>query len=74
MRAASAWWANAEPDGSLVEPRLPADAYFAEGHDGQWLIVVPSAKLVVARLGFTPDIEVDDRAVGLAADLVDALD
>ncbi len=69
---ASGWWANKQPDGSLVEPSLPADAYFAEGHDGQWLIVVPSHELVVARLGFTPT-EVDDRAVSLAADLIRSL-
>ncbi len=69
---ASGWWSNQRPDGSLVEKSLPADAYFAEGHDGQWVIVVPSQKLVVARLGFTPERE-DDRAVTLAADLVAAL-
>ncbi|MGO4257427.1 serine hydrolase domain-containing protein [Marmoricola sp. RAF53] len=69
---ASGWWSNQRPDGTVVEKGLPGDAYFAEGHDGQWLIVVPSAKLVVARLGFTPERE-DDRAVALAADLIAAL-
>lgn len=69
---ASGWWANQEPDGALVEPELPADAYFAEGHDGQWLIIVPSENLVVARLGFTPERE-DDRATAAAAQLIAAL-
>ncbi|RNL64320.1 class C beta-lactamase-related serine hydrolase [Nocardioides marmoriginsengisoli] len=69
---ASGWWANQQADGSLVEPTLPADTYFAEGHDGQWLVVVPSHRLVIARLGFTPT-EVDDRVVSTTAALIAAL-
>ncbi|MBO9524216.1 MAG: serine hydrolase [Nocardioidaceae bacterium] len=69
---ASGWWVNDAPKG-LVEPSLPKDAYFAEGHDGQWIVVVPSEKLVVVRLGFTPDEDQDDGAVRLAADLVRSL-
>lgn len=68
---ASSWWINSMPDGSLVEPTLPADAYWATGHDGQRLFVVPSEDLVVVRMGFTP--EADTRAVRLAADVVAAL-
>ena len=69
---ASGWWANRRADGGLVEPSLPVDTYFAKGHDGQWLVVVPSERLVVARLGFTPT-DVDDRAIALAAELVATL-
>jgi CubicO group peptidase (beta-lactamase class C family) len=68
---AAGWWVNERPDGSLVEPTLPADAYFAEGHDGQWIIVVPSADLVVVRLGFSPEVD-DVGAVDLAAAVIAA--
>ncbi len=65
------WWVNALPDGSLVHPELPADAYFAQGHDGQWIVVVPSAGLVVVRLGFSPEAD-DEGVVTLAARMVAA--
>ncbi len=66
---AAGWWANLKADGSLAEPSLPEDAYFAKGHDGQWIVVVPSQGLVVVRLGFTPVAD-DDRVVRLTADLL----
>ena len=56
---------------SLVVSR-PADAYFAEGHDGQWTIVVPSRRLVVVRLGFTPT-RGDSRGLSTAVRLLRAL-
>ncbi len=68
---AAGWWANRLPDGTLARPALPADAYWAQGHDGQRVYVVPSARLVVVRLGFSP--KVDDerlRAGALVRDLV----
>jgi CubicO group peptidase (beta-lactamase class C family) len=68
----SGWWPNQGPDGALVEPGLPADAYFAEGHDGQWTIVVPSRRLVVVRLGFTPTRD-DSRGLSTAVRLLRAL-
>lgn len=33
---------------------IPTDAYWAIGHDGQSLAIVPSERLVVLRLGLTP--------------------
>ncbi|WP_372594257.1 serine hydrolase domain-containing protein [Actinotalea sp.] len=64
------WWVNTLPDGTPVHPELPDDAYFAQGHDGQWIVVVPSAELVVVRLGFSPEVD-DEGVVALAATLVD---
>jgi CubicO group peptidase (beta-lactamase class C family) len=69
---AAGWWSNRDAEGDRVEPELPEDAYFAEGHDGQWIVVVPSADLVVVRLGFTPELE-DQGVPALAADLIEAL-
>ncbi len=66
---AAGWWANRLPDGSLVHAELPEDAYFAQGHDGQWIVVVPSYDLVIVRMGFTPSTD-DDRVVDLAASVI----
>ena len=68
---AAGWWVNKQADGTLVDPELPDDAYWATGHDGQRMYVVPSSDLVVVRLGFTPELESDQwRTDGLVADLV----
>ena len=66
---AAGWWSNRAADGGLVDDRLPEDAYWAQGHDGQRLYVVPSQRLVVARLGFSPEAE-DLRTEDLVAELV----
>ncbi len=69
---AAGWWTNRTASGSLVDQRLPRDAYWASGHDGQRLYVVPSEKLVVVRLGFSPAAD-DIRTEQLVADVVKAL-
>ncbi len=71
---AAGWWVNRLPDGTLADPTLPADAYWASGHDGQRLYVVPSEQLVVVRLGFSPGVFGPDlRTAALVHDLGDAL-
>lgn len=70
---AAGWWVNALADGTRAEPSLPEDTYWAQGHDGQRLYVVPSAKLVVVRLGFSPEIESEQlRTVRLVEDVIAA--
>ena len=66
------WWLNSRVDGSLRFPEMPADAFWMSGHDGQRVYVVPSADLVVVRMGFSPEIEVEDlRSNELVAALVE---
>jgi CubicO group peptidase (beta-lactamase class C family) len=49
------WWLNAvsataTPD-TFEYPDAPADAYEAEGHWGQHLVIVPSLRMIIARMG-----------------------
>jgi CubicO group peptidase (beta-lactamase class C family) len=69
---AAHWWVNRRADGTLRFPAMPADTYWASGHDGQRVMVVPSADLVVVRMGFTPD-DVDPGVDRLVGDLARAL-
>ena len=71
---AAHWWVNRRPDGTVRDPRLPADAYWAAGHDGQRVVVVPSADVVVVRMGFDPALEGDELGVEeLVAEVVELL-
>ena len=67
------WRVNVLPDGSLRWPNLPDDTFYASGHDGQKVIVVPSEGLVVARLGFTPEADDEPSEVQLVDEVIAAL-
>jgi CubicO group peptidase (beta-lactamase class C family) len=48
------WWLNARESGAPEDrtwPSLPRDVFAARGMSGQYVVVVPSAELVVVRLG-----------------------
>jgi CubicO group peptidase (beta-lactamase class C family) len=51
----AAFWLNGAsptaPRETLSYPDAPADAYAAEGHWGQKIFIIPSRKLIVARVG-----------------------
>jgi CubicO group peptidase (beta-lactamase class C family) len=52
---------------------LPADAFHAAGHEGQFITMIPSAHLVVVRLGLTRYPNAWDQA-GFVRDVLNALE
>jgi CubicO group peptidase (beta-lactamase class C family) len=70
------WWLNAGAPTDRSQrmwPGLPTDAYAARGHSGQYVVVVPSAKLVVVRLGLSIPDDGNDGTSELVADLIRTL-
>ncbi len=60
-------WLDADTDGdgpiARRWPELPADVGYMSGHEGQYCFVIPSARLVVVRLGCTKNGGFDVRAL-----------
>jgi CubicO group peptidase (beta-lactamase class C family) len=67
------WRTNEVLDGEPRWPELPEDTFYASGHDGQKVLVVPSEDLVVVRMGFTPEADADESIVRLVDEAIDAL-
>ena len=67
------WWLGLRPElggGTAAAARIPRDAFFAVGHEGQVLTVIPSLRLVVVRLGLSIHIDAWNHASFLS-ELVD---
>ena len=48
-----AWWLNASDGGDPTTkewPDMPDDLYYASGHDGQDVVIIPSENLIIVRL------------------------
>ena len=69
------WWLKISPEmggDTEVARRIPADAYYALGHEGQTLTIIPSRKLVIVRLGLSIYIDAWDHAQ-FVSDVLDAI-
>lgn len=67
------WWLNAGAPGDPGHrkyPKIPSDAYWADGFEEQYVMVIPSKKLVVVRLGISHNGFDFEK---LAAEIIDAL-
>ncbi len=49
------FWLNHEGDNGRARflPGLPTDVYFMSGHEGQFVFIVPSKKMIIVRTGMT---------------------
>mgnify|MGYP002653036727 CR=1 FL=1 len=69
----STWWLRTGAHQPPYFRSLPKDTYWMSGHDGQRTVVVPSADLVVVRMGFSPTYaDQDPRVEQLVRAAIDA--
>jgi CubicO group peptidase (beta-lactamase class C family) len=64
------WWLKLNPEIGGASPAaraIAADTFFAIGHEGQTLAIVPSKRLVAVRLGASIHIDAWDQAAFIAA-------
>lgn len=66
------WLNGIQADGNRRFNELPAEAFWARGHDGQYLLILPEQELVIARFGLTPGD--NDGLEALAAGLIRQLE
>ncbi|MEV1131147.1 serine hydrolase [Agromyces sp. NPDC049794] len=71
--AGMGWRGNVMLHGELRWRELPEDTFYAAGHDGQKMLIVPSEDLVVVRMGFTPGADIDPSVVRLVDEVITAL-
>jgi hypothetical protein len=69
------WWLKLQPElggATSAAARLPEDAFFALGHEGQTLTIIPSLQLVVVRLGLSIHVDAWNHAEFIA-NLIEAV-
>jgi len=70
------WWLNRGVPGHPEDrpwPRMPVDTFAATGHSGQFVLVIPSERLVIVRLGLSrpdgDDVGLEDLVVDVMREL-----